>query len=133
MLFRSVSRIKGIDLFIDGHSHTTLKNGMKVGDTLIVSTGEYLKNLGLVQIHVKNNKVTATYPMLIPAEDVLNAKDSALAAEWGIADVPNDPEVDEYVGYMTAQLADKLGQVIAYVPEFLDGERGNVRTKPTIC
>jgi 5'-nucleotidase/UDP-sugar diphosphatase len=125
------SRIKGIDLFIDGHSHTTLKEGLKVGDTLIVSTGEYLKNLGLVQVHVKGGKVTATYPMLIPAADVLNAADSALAKEWGIIDVPNDPEVDEYVGFMSAQLAEKLGQVIAYVPEMLDGERANVRTKPT--
>jgi len=126
-----VSRIKGIDLFIDGHSHTTLKEGMKVGDTLIVSTGEYLKNLGLVQIHVKNNKVTATYPMLIPAADVLAPQDSMLAKEWGITEVPNDAEVDEYVGYMNAQLVDKLGEIIAYVPEKLDGERGNVRTKPT--
>jgi 5'-nucleotidase/UDP-sugar diphosphatase len=125
------SRIKGIDLIVDGHSHTTLKQGMWVGDTLIVSTGEYLKNLGLVQLHIKGGKVTATYPMLIPAEDVLNAKDSALAKEYGIVDVPNDPDVDEYVGFMSAQLEEKLGQVIAYLPEKLDGERANVRTKPT--
>ena len=126
-----VSRIKGIDLFVDGHSHTTLKEGMKIGDSLIVSTGEYLKNLGVVQIHVKGNKVTATYPMLIPAADVLAPEDSKLAKEWGISAVPNDPEVDEYVGYMTAQLEGRLGEIIAYVPEKLDGERANVRTKPT--
>ena len=124
-------RIKGIDLFVDGHSHTTLKQGMKVGDTLIVQTGDYLKNVGLVQLHVKNGEVTATYPMLIPAADVLNAKDSALAKQYGIADVPNNPQVDEYVGFMSAQLSEKLNTVVATIPENLDGERANVRTKPT--
>ncbi|HZJ88883.1 MAG TPA: 5'-nucleotidase C-terminal domain-containing protein, partial [Sphaerochaeta sp.] len=126
-----VSRIKGIDLFIDGHSHTVLKEGLVIGDSMIVSAGEYLKYLGLVQLHVKGGKVTATYPMLIPAADVLNAADSELAKEYGIIDVPNDPEVDEYVGYMSDLLNEKLGQVIAYVPEKLNGERSDVRTKPT--
>ena len=37
--------VEGIDLIIDGHSHTVLEQGQKVGDTLIVSTGEYDKNL----------------------------------------------------------------------------------------
>jgi 2',3'-cyclic-nucleotide 2'-phosphodiesterase (5'-nucleotidase family) len=126
-----VSKIKGIDLFIDGHSHTTLKEGMKIGDTLVVQTGDYMKNLGLVQLHVKNGKVTATYPMLIPAADVLNAKDSALAKQYGITDVPNDPQVDEYVGFMSAQLSQKLNTLVATLPENLDGERANVRTKQT--
>ncbi|WP_345906892.1 bifunctional metallophosphatase/5'-nucleotidase, partial [Sphaerochaeta sp. UBA5849] len=126
-----VSKIKGIDLFVDGHSHTVLKEGMKIGDTLIVQTGDYLKNLGLVQLHIKNGKVTATYPMLIPAADVLNAKDSALAKQYGITDIPNDSQVDEYVGYMSAQLSEKLGTIVATLPEDLDGERASVRTKQT--
>nr|WP_321307918.1 5'-nucleotidase C-terminal domain-containing protein [uncultured Sphaerochaeta sp.] len=126
-----VSNIKGIDLFVDGHSHTLLKQGMKIGDTMIVSAGEYMENLGLVQIHVKNDEVTAVYPMMISAADVWNAKDSDLAKMYGIAEVPNDAEVDEYLGYMTAKLDAKLNTVIATVPEMLDGERANVRTKPT--
>ena len=126
-----VNNIKGIDLFVDGHSHTLLKQGMKIGDTMVVSTGGYMENLGLVQIHVKNDEVTAVYPMVIPAADVWNAKDSDLAKQYGIAEVPNDAEVDEYLGYMTAKLDSKLNTVIATVPEKLDGERANVRTKPT--
>ena len=126
-----VSNIKGIDLFVDGHSHTLLKQGMKIGDTMVVSAGEYMENLGLVQLHVKNDEVTAVYPMMISAADVWNAKDSDLAKQYGIAEVPNDAEVDEYLGYMTAKLDAKLNTVIATVPEMLDGERANVRTKPT--
>ncbi len=126
-----VKRIKGIDLFVDGHSHTVLENGEKIGDSTIVSAGEYMKYVGVVQIHVKDNKATAIYPMLIPAKDVLDAKDSALAKEYGITDVPNDPQVDEYINYMTAKLDSKLSTVIATIPEKLDGLRANVRTKQT--
>lgn len=126
-----VNNVKGIDLFVDGHSHTVLPQGMKVGDTMIVSAGEYMKYVGLVQIHVKNDKATAVYPMLIPAKDVLNPAESELARTYGITNIPDDPQVSEYVGYMTAKLSEKMNVVIANVPEKLDGERENVRTKPT--
>lgn len=42
------AHIGGIDLIIDGHSHTTLEKGLWESGTLIVSTGEYLNNIGLV-------------------------------------------------------------------------------------
>ncbi|MDD7271913.1 MAG: bifunctional UDP-sugar hydrolase/5'-nucleotidase [Spirochaetales bacterium] len=123
--------IKGIDLFVDGHSHTTLPEGYKVGDTLIVQTGEYLKNVGLVQLHVKDGKVTATYPMLISASDVLDPANSELAKSVGITEVPDDPEVSAYIAAVEEELNAKLSVVIADVPVFLDGARANVRTKQT--
>ena len=43
-----LAKVTGIDLFIDGHSHTVFETGEMVGDTLLVSTGEYLKNAGVV-------------------------------------------------------------------------------------
>lgn len=46
-------QVKGIDLIVDGHSHTELKNGLKEGNTLIVSAGEYLENIGVVTIDPK--------------------------------------------------------------------------------
>jgi 2',3'-cyclic-nucleotide 2'-phosphodiesterase (5'-nucleotidase family) len=125
------NNVKGIDLFVDGHSHTVLEQGMMVNGTLIVQTGSYMQNVGVVQIHVKNGKVTATYPMLIPAKDVLDPKNSEMAKAYGITDIPNDPQVDEYVGYMTAKLGDQLNRVIATIPETLQGERADVRTKQT--
>ena len=123
--------IKGIDLFVDGHSHTTLPEGYKVGDTLIVQTGEYLKNVGLVQLHVKDGKVTATYPMLISASDVLDPANSELAKSFGITEVPDDPEVAAYIASVEEELNAKLSVVIAEVPVLLDGARANVRTKQT--
>lgn len=125
------SSLTGIDLFVDGHSHTVLENGLKVGDTLIVSTGEYLKNVGVVQIHVKDGKATSTTAMLIPAEDVLNPEESALAKAYGITAIPNDPEVDAYVEKMDAQLATRFDEVVATIPTDLDGAREHVRTRQT--
>ena len=126
-----VSKIKGIDLFVDGHSHDALEKGLKIGDSYIVSAGEYLENVGVVEINVRGGKVVGTTPMLIPAEDVLNPEESDLARAYGIVDVPNHLKVDEYVTYMQAQLSDKLNQVIATIPVDLNGERAHVRTRPT--
>lgn len=42
-----LDHVKGIDLFVDGHSHTEI-DGELVNDTLLVSTGEYMHNLGVV-------------------------------------------------------------------------------------
>ncbi len=126
-----VRNIKGIDLFVDGHSHTTLEKGLKVNDTYIVSTGSYLRNVGVVEINIRDGKVVGTTPMLIPAEDVLNPQESDLARAYGIVEVPTNPEVDEYVSYMQGQLSEVLNRVIATIPMDLDGERANVRTRPT--
>lgn len=49
--------VKGINLLIDGHSHTELPGGVTVGETLIVSTGCNLKNIGVVTL--KDGKMKA--------------------------------------------------------------------------
>lgn len=43
-----VSNVVGIDLFIDGHSHTEIEGGKDINGTKIVSTGSYLNNVGVV-------------------------------------------------------------------------------------
>ncbi len=43
-----VNAVDGIDLVVDGHSHTVFEKGNKVNDTLVVSTGSYLSNVGVV-------------------------------------------------------------------------------------
>ena len=42
------ANVTGIDLFVDGHSHTELPEGMDSNGTKIVSTGNYLNNIGVV-------------------------------------------------------------------------------------
>ncbi len=61
--------VDGIDVIIDGHSHTTLPDGLVVNGTLIASAGEYDKNLGVVEITVVGNVVTAKVASLITKDD----------------------------------------------------------------
>lgn len=126
-----VSNLKGIDLFVDGHSHTTLEHGMQVGDTLIVSTGEYLKNFGVVRVHFSDKGAEILDARLVSAEEVNNPAGTILDTAFGIKEVPNDPEVDAYVEKMQAELDKRFGQVIATVPTDLDGAREHVRTRKT--
>lgn len=61
---------EGIDLIIDGHSHTELPNGLQVGNTLIAQTGCYEHYLGQVKISVENKKITDKQAKLLTAADV---------------------------------------------------------------
>ena len=107
-----LAKVTGIDLFIDGHSHTVIENGEMVGDTLLVSTGEYLNNAGVVTF--KNGVLTAG---LISASDY-NKVDETVAAL-----------INDY----NAGLDEKLvAAVIGKSEVVLDGNRApGVRTQET--
>jgi len=68
---RLAEEVEGIDLIVDGHSHTTLKNGLQIGDTLIVQTGFYDKNLGKVEIAINKDGSTNATASLISKEEAL--------------------------------------------------------------
>ncbi len=56
--FDVLNAVNGIDLFVDGHSHTKLSEGMDYNKTKIVSTGEYLSNIGVVVYDGKKTEAT---------------------------------------------------------------------------
>lgn len=70
-----IEQVNGIDLFIDGHSHTVYENGNQVNDTLVVSTGNYLNNLGVVVYDG-----TTTTATLISAADYVGERNAEVAA-----------------------------------------------------
>ena len=53
-------------MILSGHTHTTLDEPLRVGDTLIVSCGEYTANLGVLTVEWKPNgeKTVADYRLL---------------------------------------------------------------------
>ncbi len=111
--------VDGIDVIIDGHSHTTLEHGLTVNDTLIVSTGEYMKNLGILSIVVQGGQVVAKNSTLISSD---------YAAELGYG---YDEDVQAYIDSIEANQEIILGEVIGQTSVILDGERANVRTGET--
>ena len=110
--------VPGIDVIIDGHSHTTYENGLVVGDTLIASTGEYDKNIGVVKIALVDGKAGTVTASLI---------DKATATE---SLMENETVINLIASIKTAQDV-ILSQVVANTSVLLEGERANVRTMET--
>lgn len=109
--------VEGIDVIIDGHSHTKLETGQVVNNTLIAQTGNYDQNLGYVNIEVQNGKVINKTAELLKAEAVANT-----AA---------DPDITKMIDDIKVANQPLFDKVVAKTDIYLDGVRANVRTKET--
>lgn len=108
----------GIDLIVDGHSHTTLVEGLEgANDTLIVSAGEYTKNLGVVELTFE--------------EDKLVGKSASLITKEQAATITPDPAVEAVIKEISASQEVVLEEVIGKTAVKLDGERELVRAGET--
>lgn len=111
------SRVTGIDLFIDGHSHTEMEDGKVLdgsielipSDTVIASTGSYCKAFGVVEMK----------------------GDTVESAKLYKGEVMHDNAVDEKVEEVEKDVNDRLKQVIGTTEILLDGERQHVRSQET--
>ncbi|MGL5675058.1 MAG: bifunctional metallophosphatase/5'-nucleotidase [Cellulosilyticaceae bacterium] len=106
--------VEGIDVIVDGHSHTKLEEGMMVGETLIVSTGEKFGNIGKVELVIEEGKVTTKEATLVSYEMVKEVVPNAAITE-AIARVKAEQEV-------------ALAEVVGETKVDLVGEREVVRT-----
>lgn len=109
-----INAVDGIDVFVDGHSHTTFENGEKVNDTLLVSTGEYLSNVGKVEIELNENN------------EVVNATASLISKEEASKVTP-DAKVAAKIAEIDKAQSEVLSEVIGKNTIDLDGERNSVR------
>ena len=118
-----LKEVEGIDLFIDGHSHSTLDKVQaaegvtdgKVGDTVITSTGTKLANVGVVTI-TKDG-------------DAFKIEVASVAAET-LTD--EDKDVADRAAAIQKEIDDDYGTVFAKTEVELNGEKapGN-RTQET--
>ncbi|GIP44100.1 metallophosphatase [Paenibacillus sp. J45TS6] len=116
--FDVVKEVDGIDVYIDGHSHTTLEDGILADNgTLIASAGEYTKYVGVVDLWVDGGDVVKKKASLI------DEKEAA-----GIA--PNE-KVAALVDSITKEQAPILDEVVANISTDLEGAREKVRTGET--
>lgn len=111
--FDVAEKVKGIDLIVDGHSHTVLPEGKKVGDTLIVQTGEYTKQLGLVNVYFKEDGSFTFMPTLIDK-----------ATGMGFAE---NAEVKAVIDGIKADFEVITSEVVGHTDVKLIGEREIVR------
>lgn len=106
-------KVRGIDLIIDGHSHSKFEEGYKAGDTLIVSAHEHLKNIGRVDVVLGDKPEIKA--RLIPFAEAAGVEEVDKDAEALIKSIQdaNKPYLEAIVGKTKTDLV---------------GERAVVRT-----
>ena len=110
-------KVTGIDVIIDGHSHSMLEGGKVVNGTLIAQTGEYDKNLGYVDLEIKDGKVAEKTARLTKYEDAKEIED--------------DEDVLKLFASVEGENSKITAVKVGNTPILLDGERENARMKQT--
>jgi 2',3'-cyclic-nucleotide 2'-phosphodiesterase (5'-nucleotidase family) len=107
--------VPGIDVIIDGHSHSEI--GVRAGGALVMSSGQYLQNLGKVTIDRKADGGYDVSSRIISAAELDGIKpDSALRSA---------------MNELRAELESELNVIVTHVPFALDGDRKNIRSSST--
>lgn len=113
-------RVTGLDLIIDGHSHTTLYEPLIVNRTPIVQTGGYLNNVGLVEV---------TYDTKTNA--VVDVQGHLEATKDNLVHIQQDEELQSLVAQAQADFDERTNVPVFENTVLLDGVREHVRTRET--
>ena len=98
----------GIDLIVDGHSHTALPEGIRIKDTLIVQTGCYEHFLGRATIEVEDHKIVSKKAELLNAEEIkaiCPTPDKKILDLLKVAHDKADKLLDEVVAHSDKELS----------------------------
>jgi sulfur-oxidizing protein SoxB len=92
------ARVPGIDVLFTGHTHDAVPDVIKIGDTLMVSSGSHGKFLARLDVDVKNKKVTDFRFRLIPVFSDVIAPDPEMAKTIEEIRQPHLSELNRVVG-----------------------------------
>ncbi|MCL2662239.1 MAG: 5'-nucleotidase C-terminal domain-containing protein [Oscillospiraceae bacterium] len=115
----ALAAIDGIDVVLDGHSHTLLENGKVVGNTLIAQTGSHAQYIGIVEIMIENGVKTKEAHLI----EVPDADDET--------ELKADEAIIAVIAEGQARVESITSVVVGTTPVTLDGERESVRTGET--
>ncbi len=90
--------IEGIDVILTGHTHDAIPNGIRIKDTLLLSSGSHGKYLGRVDLKVKNGKVVETSSNLIPVFSDVVAPDKEMTKLIKKIRSPYEKECNRIIG-----------------------------------
>ncbi|WP_314061948.1 5'-nucleotidase C-terminal domain-containing protein [uncultured Vagococcus sp.] len=104
-------------VIIDGHSHSELREGQVYGNTLLAQTGNYLNNVGNIEVTVKSGKVSFN-ARLVPTKE--------------LNDVVDDPAVKEIVDATKAKFEKEMNEIVLEDnPVYFEGDGAYGRTRET--
>lgn len=122
-----IENTTGIDLFIDGHSHTEIDGGQMIGETMLVSTGEYSKNLGVVVVDGDTLKASLYRPLHAEVAALVNGVDAAvkeqLSAVFAQTEVDLNGERDPGVRTQETNLGDFAADAILWAGQQAMGDQ----------
>ena len=114
------NEVEGIDVIIDGHSHSKLANGITTKNgTLIASTGEYENNLGKVVISLDND-----------TKDIVN-KNASLISKNDTTNIVGNEAVSNKIKEIDNEQNEILLKVVGNSKVHLEGDRKYARTQET--
>ena len=118
----------GIDIMLDGHSHTVMTEGD--GGEPIQSTGTKFANIGVVVIDNAKKAMESHY--LLPTKVTEKVTENGEEVEKVVSEMDKDPEVAALAQEIIDRVDAEYGQVFAKSEILLNGERapGN-RTEET--
>ncbi|MGG7144857.1 5'-nucleotidase C-terminal domain-containing protein [Clostridium nigeriense] len=113
-------QVDGIDVIIDGHSHSELSEGITTENgTLIASTGEYENNLGKVVLTIDKD-----------SNKIVN-KVASLISKSETTEIQADEAVTNKITEINNEQSDILSKVVGNSKVHLEGSREFSRTQET--
>jgi 2',3'-cyclic-nucleotide 2'-phosphodiesterase (5'-nucleotidase family) len=109
--------VPGIDLLIDGHSHSLHDGGLQIGDALLVQAGDHLRQLGRVDITVYEG-------------EILSMVSTYITRDYAHENFEANPEIYALIEEIRERQEEELSVVIAYLEEQLYVEYIRVEEMP---
>lgn len=106
---RVAEEVDGIDVLIDGHSHTLLENGQMISNTLVAQAGDHGRFVGVVEIEVSNG-------------EIISRTASVIDRETAIENFEPVASVSALISEMEEELGETLNEVVATSPVTLYGD-----------
>ena len=100
--------VDGIDVILTGHTHDAVPEAIKIGKTLVLSSGSHGKYLGRVDLKVENGEVTDYASTVIPVFSDAIDPDPEMKAYIDGVRAPHDSELNRVLG-KTDQLLYRRG------------------------
>jgi len=100
--------VSGIDVILTGHTHDAVPEAIKIGKTLVLSSGSHGKYLGRVDLKVENGEVVDYSSTLIPVFSDAIEPDAEMKALIDGIRAPHESELNRVLG-KTDQLLYRRG------------------------
>lgn len=126
--------VDGIDVIVDGHSHTKFETAQLVNNVIVVQAWEWGKYVGRLDLEIENGKIVSHNWRAIPVNlKVYKGKDEQGKDIYEFVDKPYKEHfyVKTVLDYFRELGGERLNTVIGKTHVLLDGERVNVRSKST--